>query len=181
MNHLNWFDNSVTESLRSGWLDRNEFAADWQSKRFKAILRVWEKVSKRFPDENPFDTMPTITFFAPFLDHAGRVMRTPPMGLVVYLSPSLEFDSQRDVDHVVAHELAHVSLGHHLLDNAQMKEHAEKHEDRPAEKAAEELAAKWGFTKRKRGKSGFVKMVEGCAIGIANEERRLPDPLVLLT
>ena len=91
------------------------------------------------------------------------------MGVVVYLSPSLEFDSQRDVDHTVAHELAHIFLGHHLLDNAQMKEHAEKHQDRPAEKAADELAATWGFPRRKRGKSGFVKMVEGYAVGIADQ------------
>lgn len=175
MSWINWFDDSVMASSRSGWLDRDKFAHDGQSKRFKAILRVWDRVSKRFPDENPFDTMPTVTFFAPFVDWAGRVMRTPPMGVVVYLAPSLEFDSQRDVDHTVAHELGHVSLGHHLLDNTQMKEHAEKHEDRPAEKAADEVAAKWGFPRRKRGKSGFVKIVERYAADIANHRSSTPS------
>lgn len=169
MKCLNWFDNSVTASIGSGWLDRNEFSDAGQSKRFKAILRVWERVSNRFPDENPFDTMPTVTFFAPSANWAGMVMRTQPIGVVVYLSPTLEFNSQRDVDHTVAHELAHVSLGHHQPNNVQMNEHAEKHEDRPAEKAADELAAKWGFPRRKRGKSRFVKMVERYAIGIANQ------------
>lgn len=169
MKHIDWFENSVMESLRSGWLDRDEFAGDGQSKRFKAILRVWEKVSKRFLDENPFDTMPTVTLFAPFVNWAGMVMQTPPKGIVVYLAPTLEFNSQHNVNHNVAHELAHVSLGHYLLDNMQMKEHAERHEDRPAERAADELAAKWGFPRRRRGKSGFAKMVEGYAVGIADQ------------
>jgi len=113
--------------------------------------------------------MPTVTFFAPSINDAGRVMQTPPVGVVVYLAPTLEFNSQRDVDHTVAHELSHVSLSHHLLDNAQMKEHADMHEDRPAERAADELAAKWGFPRRKRGRSGFVRIVEMHADNIANQ------------
>ena len=169
MNDSSWFDNSVMVSLRSGWLDVDEFAHDGQSKRFKAILKVWKKVSNRFVDENPFDTMPTVTFFAPPLNDGGRVMQTPPMGIVVYLAPTLEFNSQRDVDHTVAHELAHIALGHHLSDNVQMKEQAEKHEERPAEKAADELAATWGFPRRKRGKLGFVRMIEIYAESIANQ------------
>ncbi len=155
-----WFDASIMASIRAGWMDRKEFRhGKYQSKRCKAVLKVWEKVSERFVDTNPFDTMPNVTFFVPSLDIVGQVRDSFPIGVVVYLAPTLEFNSQRDVDHTAAHEIAHVSLGHHLLYNTEGKEKAENYEDWPTEKAADELAAKWGFSKRKRGKPGAMKLV----------------------
>jgi hypothetical protein len=63
----------------------------------------------------------------------------------MYLSPMLELESQAKVNFTVAHEFAHIALGHHLPDNQQMTEQAESHEDRPAERAADALAMSWGF------------------------------------
>lgn len=70
-------------------------------------------------------------------------------GVVVYLAPTLELDSQRVVDYTIAHELAHVFLGHHRLDNTalQLQLSVPQYEDRPVEIAADALALKWGFQK----------------------------------
>jgi hypothetical protein len=157
MNAFTWFDDSVMASLKSGWLERSDFHKNGQSKRFKAVLKVHEKMARS--ESDPFQTLPTVTFFAPFINHSGEVMRHPFTGVFVYLCPNLEFESQPRVNFVVAHELAHVALGHHHPENEQMKLDAETHEDRPAEKAADELAAQWGFAEPKRRRSRFVQMV----------------------
>lgn len=152
-----WFDNSVIASIKSGWTQITFVGR--REKRFDAITRVWQKVSERFPENNPFDTMPTVTFFAPSLNIYGEVMQAQPDGVFVYLSPILECESQRDVDFTVAHELAHVALGHYDEKNIHDASHL-PHEEQPHEIAADATAEEWGFPRRKQGKKVFVKMME---------------------
>src|ERR1700687_4067174 len=77
----------------------------------------------------------------------------------VYLSPFLEKKSQREVNYTVAHEFAHVALGHYKPGAMGHPAGAviERHEDAPTEQDADRLTESWGFpcpkpAKRKRGK-----------------------------
>lgn len=141
-------------SIKNGWLIDAHFC----EKRFKAVLHVCGKIFLQDDDaQNVFASMPVVTFYTPSLNTAGQV-KSMVRGVLVYLAPTLEYNSQRDVNFVVAHELAHVFLRHHEKNNQQMKEQAEEYADRPSEKAADALAEKWGFPKRKKGQTDFVKL-----------------------
>jgi hypothetical protein len=150
-----FLNDSFLASIRDGWLNGKEF---FDKKRYKAVEHIYSRV-----DMEVLNSLPPIIIFTPSLDHSGRAMTMDTVGkAVIYLSPTLEFNTQRDVDFVFAHEIAHVALGHHLPGNAQMALNTPEmeHSDRPAEKAADALAKSWGFWRRRRGKTGFVKFVE---------------------
>lgn len=151
----NWLDESILPSINARWLQRENGVLGHEGKRSKALASVYKKAKE------VLDTLPGLTIFSPSVDHAGQVMRNPRSGTIfVYLSPTLEFNSQRDVNHVVAHELAHIVLGHHIATDKQTKECESRYEERPTEIAANTLAAEWGFPKRKRGKPKFVKVAD---------------------
>jgi hypothetical protein len=132
-----WFEQSVMESIREGWLVGD-------CKRCTAVPLVVNAMGW-----DVYNTLPIVTIYTPSFNHYRCVQRTTPTGVLMYLSPMLELESQAKVNFTVAHEFAHIALGHHLPDNQQMTEQAERHEDRPAERAADALAMSWGF-KRKR-------------------------------
>ena len=72
----------------------------------------------------------------------------------VYLSPTLEFELQVDVDFIVAHELAHLVLGH---GRQRQRDQTEVDAD---ENAADELVCRWGYLRRDRRDSRFLKLLE---------------------
>jgi Zn-dependent peptidase ImmA (M78 family) len=63
----------------------------------------------------------------------------------VFLPECLESAPQADVEHTVAHELAHLALGHSKNGHAQMFEMMPVHDEKPNEWEANKLAASWGF------------------------------------
>ena len=69
-------------------------------------------------------------------------------GAFIYLAPSLERESQAQVDFTVAHEFAHALLRHHLPGNDSLskKELKAGYLNWNSEKAADKLAKQWGFT-----------------------------------
>lgn len=139
-NLTDWFQESVQPSMKDGWLT--------PGKRLEAVMQVWSKMLRS--EEEWELSLPTVTFFAPDLVTVGWAMHRFPTGNVIYLSPTLEMESLPEVMHTVAHELAHVALGHtkHEILAGQC---AAKWEDRAHEKDADALAAKWGFPHRKKG------------------------------
>src|SRR5271155_2218845 len=86
-------------------------------KTAKALI----KLSERIPDSVVND-LPRIIVFAPNpLDYGLCIplMTGAPNGAdaFIYLAPSLERQSQSDVDFTVAHEFAHAALRHHEPEN----------------------------------------------------------------
>jgi hypothetical protein len=169
MNMFAWFDDTVLASIKDGWFDADVLEDTVCSKRleaFKQLLKGWQKfesASGYTEDAVDFNTLPKMVILAPQIQHAGFVAQRqfPSDAILVYLAPTLEFCSQRDVTHTVAHEFAHVVLGHYRVN---VKYDADlPYEKQPQEIAANALAAKWGFPVRKRGKTGFAKMVEAAA------------------
>src|ERR1700756_2681170 len=82
-------------------------------KTAKALIRL----SERLPDEVA-NGLPRIVVFAPNPHDYGLcipLMTGSPNGVdaLIYLAPSLERQSQTEVDFTVAHEFAHASLRHH--------------------------------------------------------------------
>jgi hypothetical protein len=158
MNVHDWWDATVTASVHAGWFKGDVIEGTLLSKRIKALGNLYGKLAK-LNDSIDFDSLPPTVIFAPPVDCGGYVKQAIfPTGTVfMYLAPTLEFDSQRDVDFTVAHEFAHVVLGHYA--NLGDVPSELPHEKQPHEIAADALAAKWGFPKRKSGMSGFGKML----------------------
>jgi len=154
------FMESIIKSIQGRWV--GPALGGGLSKRFNAIRNVWKKISERFPDNNPFDELEPMIFFAPSADTAGEVKGSTLPGPFVYLSPTLELESIRQVEHTVAHELAHLMLGHHKQTQDELarddKGIIRRHGDTPQERAADELSTQWGFPSKKY-KSRFAKMV----------------------
>lgn len=146
-----FIENTIKASLRRGWFRNDAYS----QKRYKAVENFFLKADLDVYEV--LNALPPITIFTPSLLTFGQAL-TIRGGPMVYLCPNLEFESQKYVDFVVAHEFAHIALRHHVRGNEQMAMTAEKYENRPAEKAADALAVSWGF-KRPRGKSRFAKMV----------------------
>jgi len=170
MNMFTWFDETVIGSVKDGWFANDELDGTMRSKRLRAfsqLLKGWckfESASGYEEDAVDFNSLPKMVIFAPQIQHAGFVTKRqfPSDSILVYLSPTLEFNSQRDVTHTVAHEIAHVVLGHYGVN---LKYDANlPYEKQPQEIAANALAAKWGFPTRKRGKTGFVRMIEAAQV-----------------
>jgi len=65
----------------------------------------------------------------------------------MYLSPDLETLPQRCVSYVVAHEFAHVALGHFGQDFRYADTSwVDRHDERPEEVAADNLVCAWGYS-----------------------------------
>lgn len=127
-------------------------------KTAKALIRL----SERIP-ENVLNGLPRIVVFAPNPHDYGLcipLMAGDPEGAdaFIYLAPSLERQSQDDVDFTVAHEFAHAALRHHepeKLMTFSADEAKKGYLERNSEVGADQLVAEWGYTiperrKRKR-------------------------------
>jgi hypothetical protein len=125
--------------VETGWFDYD---------RYKTI-EAMRKLSERIP-EDVLDSLPPLTVFAPSRALLGRVL---PYGtgdsIFIYLSPRLESKSPAEVDFTVAHEFAHVALGHYKPGASKHPCGAvvQKHGDAPSEQDSNRLAESWGFAR----------------------------------
>ena len=137
-NDERWLDFRY-QYVETGWFDYD---------RHKTI-EAMRKLSERIPDD-VLDNLPSLIVFAP---SAAKLGEMKPFGLgdrlFVYLAPRLEKKSQREVDFTVAHEFAHIALGHYKPGATSHPHGAivQNHEDAPSEHDADELAQSWGFAK----------------------------------
>jgi hypothetical protein len=142
-NEERWFDFHY-QHIETGWFDYD---------RHKTI-EAMRKLSERLP-EDVLDRLPPLVVFAPSAAKLGEVI---PFGLgdrlLLYLSHGLEGKLQSEVDFTVAHEFAHVSLGHQQPGATTVPPDAvvRSHEDVPSEQDAERLAESWGFALPKIGR-----------------------------
>lgn len=131
--------------VETGWFDYED-----RPKTMKAMRRVWERI--------PADTLqdlPSVTVFAPSPCKRGEVLpfggRFEQNAAFVYLSPTLESEPQVQVDFTVAHEFAHVVLGHHFHSHPDICLSADQSAkithnfEVPAEIKADALTESWGF------------------------------------
>jgi hypothetical protein len=130
-----WFETVVfTNSRNHGLLTKG--------KRMEAIFQFWKKMFHNEGDK-AFD-LPDVTFLAPPLAYQGWAKKLDARQYV-YLPATLEFESLARVTHTVAHEIAHVVLGHCREGALDVTAQNQEWEDRPHEIAADALAAEWGF------------------------------------
>lgn len=114
--------------------------------------RALIKLAERIPDGIAND-LPRIVVFAPNPDDYGSCI--PLMtgdhdsaDAFIYLAPSLERHSQRDVDFTVAHEFAHAALRHHepeKLMTFSIEEAKKGYLHWDSELAADQLVTEWGY------------------------------------
>jgi hypothetical protein len=139
-----WFDFRY-QYIETGWFDYD---------RHKTI-EAMRMLAKVIPDD-VLDNLPPLWVFAPTVAKLGEVHPFGPGRdpVFVYLSPLLEKKSQREVNYVVAHEFAHVALGHYKPGATVLPAGAviERHEDAPTEQDTDRLAESWGFPRPKRAK-----------------------------
>ena len=165
MNINTWWDATVVASINAGWFDADFVRDKAVSKRLKALSNLHTKLW-RLDKQIDFGSLPTVVIFAPTVREGGHVRPgiLPTGALFMYLAPTLEFDSQPDVDHTVAHEFAHVVLGH-CANSKHTVVDGLPHEQQPRELEADALASEWGFPRRKRGMSGFAKIFLHFCVG----------------
>ena len=158
-----WFEQAVTDGLAAGWISRT-----FTKRRLNALRTVQEKMDKKSQG-----SLPPMVIFAPSIYDGGQVMRRemPPDFAFVYLSPTLEFDWQVEVDFIVAHELSHVVLGHGRQRQRTHEEVGLPHESTAAEIAASELVAKWRIPKWERNESRFLKLLEKVLASETDDKR----------
>lgn len=152
---VSWWKESVMRSFKHGCLV--------PGKRFDALCAVWRAVghldsvakiefgdSKDDPDTY-FSKLDSVTIWAPPLNMLGMAYINKMSGSSVYLCPMLEFAKPAAVRHTVAHELAHVYLGHHsgLGIRANANADDKPHDEQQNEIDADALALLWGFKRPK--------------------------------
>lgn len=128
---------------------------DARPKTAKALIRL----SERIPDSIVND-LPRIVVFAPNPDDYGSCIPLIPSDSTsddafIYFAPSLERQSQTDVDFTVAHEFAHAALRHHEPENLMtfsMDEAKKGYLEWTSEVAADQLVTEWGYKIPKRRK-----------------------------
>jgi hypothetical protein len=124
------------------WCDIDE-----RPKLRKAIDTLVERVPEEVLDELPY-----ILLLAPSPWQLGAAIYAPRMAeddVLIYLSPELEGDlwSQSENDHILAHEIAHVYLGHHQPQNMVMDaaDVSLPYLPFPHEQETDALVKQWGY------------------------------------
>jgi Zn-dependent peptidase ImmA (M78 family) len=97
-------------------------------KQHPKILKALKKVAPHVPEK----LGRRVFIFTPETNTLGSVFKHD--DYVLYLRPTLFRSSQREIDFTVAHEFAHLVLGH-----------LRRLPGRQVEKEANALARKWGF------------------------------------
>jgi hypothetical protein len=123
------------EGFRSRYI-RPEWFCKRRHKTLKALQRVWKAIPQQHLDRLP----ERLIIFAPSPKEIGGIHPCPDFkedGNFMYLTSDLESMFQVQVNIVVAHEFAHVVLGHVRL--------GRPHATLPCEWAADRLALQWGF------------------------------------
>jgi hypothetical protein len=141
-----WIEKAIEESAKRGWLDRAGSA-----KRLNGL----DQVRQRRPKELEA-ALPPLIIFSMSLDCGGATYRRE-LSLdhaFVYLSPTLEKETHLSATWAVAHEMAHVVLGH---GTERLRTKAEFDAD---EQAASDLAATWVPKPPDPKNSRFLKLME---------------------
>ncbi len=123
------------EEIWDRFVDHRWFDDD----RTQTIVAL-QVLAERVP-EDVLDSL-DVLFFALSTWKNGQACPSSPKSLV-YLSPSLETMAQEEANFVVAHEVAHMYLGHDdYMTN-----------DQTIEEQADALVVKWGYTVPERRRS----------------------------
>lgn len=124
-----WYEQAITDGVEQGWIDRSAS---------RNRLNGLEEVHKKMPKEMQA-ALPPLIIFSPPLVAGGLTLRRkiPPDFAFIYLSPTLEKELCINATWAVAHEFAHVVLGHGYY---RLRNQAEVAAD---EKAASDLADAW--------------------------------------
>jgi hypothetical protein len=146
-----WYEQAVTGGIEVGWIN-----PEGTKLRLRALHTIHEQM-----DKDSQRSMPPMIIFAPSFGTGGQTMRRdmPTNSVFVYLAPSLEYEWQANVDFIVAHELAHVVLGHGKLRQQKPEEVGLPHELTTDEIAASDLVAKWKIPKVNPEESRFLKLL----------------------
>jgi hypothetical protein len=132
----------------------NVWLYDEQAKTCAALKRA----AAQIPDA-VLCGLPPLRIFTPLradssvslmVETTGQVFGSAVPLTLMYISPLEELYPQEDVDFTVAHEFAHVALGHLWSINGGREQgtfRGRRHGDSPAEMAADRLAESWGFRK----------------------------------
>lgn len=124
-------------------------------KTFEAVECVWRAASKSGDDK--FQQL--LHIFAPSPGISAEAIpwaecEYQRQGIIIYLAPNLEDKSQDEVNSIVAHEFAHLVLGHPWAQGQGSMGSESRHEDHPYEIEADKLVEKWDFKPAyHRGKS----------------------------
>ncbi len=126
---MDWYEQAVTGGIEAGWIDKSA-----STKRLNGLEIVHKKMD---PDSQA--ALPPMVICSQSIRIGGLTLqRDTPDGFVfVYLSPTLEHEWHINATFAVAHELAHVVLGHGKY---RLRNKAEADAD---EKAASDLADTW--------------------------------------
>ena len=134
-------------------------------KRQEAFMRLLNKIGEQDSQatlaqsddvEEDVDTLaqlPKFLVFAPAVGDRGIALpnnRFEGYECVIYLSPMLEFESKKHVEHTVAHEFAHACLRHHTDEAKAQYVSGVEHGKQKPEVDADALAATWGFPRSRR-------------------------------
>jgi hypothetical protein len=141
------------DAFIDAFIDSTYCDLDTRPRTAKALI----KLAERIPDDIAND-LPRIVVFAPNPDDYGSCIPLMPSNssgedAFIYLAPSLERQSQSDVDFTVAHEFAHAALRHHEPENLMtfsIDEAKKGYLEWNSEVAADQLVAEWGYEIPKR-------------------------------
>lgn len=141
------------DAFLDSFIDCTYCDLDVRPKTAKALI----KLAERIPD-NIVTDLPRIAVFAPNPDDYGSCIPLMPSNssgedAFIYLAPSLERQSQTEVDFTLAHEFAHAALRHHEPENLMtfsIDDAKKGYLEWNAEVAADQLVAEWGYKIPKR-------------------------------
>ena len=141
------------DAFLDSFIDCTYCDLDVRPKTAKALI----KLAERIPD-NIVTDLPRIVVFAPNPDDYGSCIPLMPSNssgedAFIYLAPSLERQSQTEVDFTVAHEFAHAALRHHEPENLMtfsIDEAKKGYLEWNSEVASDQLVAEWGYKIPKR-------------------------------
>ena len=135
-------------------VEENEDREYWVARLLDGYFNLWVEVEFVAPLLSVVNRMPLPALkqlidkepvlFAPEPNIGGRVYPAPSPGFagrfIVYFSPDLLSRPQAYIEAVIAHEFAHLVLGHDEIPCQDARERALEDE-----KVADELAESWGF------------------------------------
>lgn len=134
-----FLNKSMLPSTRSGVFTSGRYGA----KRLKALSAVYSSAEAK----KALDKLPRILLISQPIHTFGMAIFVPSgIKQCLILPGTLELLPQKFVTFAVAHELAHIVLGHNLPGAVRSDNVRYKH--KPEEKAANELALLWGFSKK---------------------------------
>jgi hypothetical protein len=118
-------------------------------------VRALQLLARRMPTEC-FDALPPLLVLAPSPAHLGWALEfvqqpstSKHSSAFIYLSPELESKPQRRVNSCVAHEVAHVVLGHYKLNGNHTPTQTDLKQMNPGrlskERQADRLIRQWGY------------------------------------